>query len=96
VLNILCQNPEATFAEVIGQGVVTLTHAPGAGEDEDTFAAEDEKAALDAASAQQAASPVVQSKPTAAASKPTENAATNPEIPYKSDDFEFDLADIEI
>ena len=96
VLNILCQNPEATFAEVIGQGVVTLAHAPGAGEDEDTFAAEDEKAALDAASAQQAASPVVQSKLTAAASKPTENAATNPEIPYKSDDFEFDLADIEI
>ena len=93
VLNILCQNPEATFADVIGQGVVTLSHAPGAGEDEDAFAAEDEKQALHSASAIQAAAPVVQSKP---AAKPTENAATNPDVPYKSEDFDFDLADLEI
>ena len=89
VLNILCQNPEATFTEVVGQGVVTLSHAPGAGEDEDAFAAEDERAALDSAAAVQASSPVVQSKP-------AENAATNPDIPYKSDDFDFDLADLDI
>lgn len=94
VLNILCQNPEATFADVIGQGVVTLSHAPGAGEDEASFAAEDEKQALDAAASVQTSAPVVQNK--ASAPKPTENAATNPEIPYKSDDFEFDLADLEI
>ena len=94
VLNILWQNPEATFADVIGQGVITLSHAPGAGEDEDAFAAEDEKKALEAASAKQASAPVVQSK--ASAPKPTENAATNPELPYKSDDFDFDLADLDI
>jgi hypothetical protein len=84
----------STDGIVIGQGVVTLSHAPGAGEDEDAFAAEDEKKALEAASAKQASAPVVQSK--ASAPKPTENAATNPELPYKSDDFDFDLADLDI
>lgn len=96
VLNILCQNPDATFAGVVGQGVVTLAHAPGAGEDEDAFAAEDERAALDSAAQMQSAAPVVQSKPAQTASKPAENAATNPDIPYKSDDFDFDLADLDI
>ncbi|MBQ7983115.1 MAG: DUF2791 family P-loop domain-containing protein, partial [Clostridia bacterium] len=93
VLNILCQNPEATFADVVGQGVVTLSHAPGAGEDEDAFAAEDEKTALEAAATVQTASPTVRSR---SAEKPAENAATNPDIPYKSDDFDFDLADLDI
>ena len=97
VLNILCQNPDATFAGVVGQGVVTLSHAPGAGEDEDAFAAEDEAAALASAAKVQASAPVVQQRtPAAPTAKPTENAATNPDIPYKSDDFEFDLADLEI
>ena len=94
VLNILCQNPDATFAGVVGQGVVTLAHAPGAGEDEDAFAAEDEAAALASAAEAQTASPVVQRA--APAAKPVENAATNPDIPYKSDDFDFDLADLDI
>ena len=97
MLNILCQNPDATFAGVVGQGVVTLSHAPGAGEDEDAFAAEDEAAALASAAEVQAAAPVVQQRtPAVPTAKPTENAATNPDIPYKSDDFDFDLADLDI
>ena len=59
------------------------------------FAAEDERTALDAAAAAQATTPTVQSKPAAAVS-PTVNAATNPDVPYRSDDFDFDLADIDI
>ncbi|MBO5648451.1 MAG: ATP-binding protein [Clostridia bacterium] len=75
VLNILLQNPDASFADVVGQGVVTLRHAPGAGEEEASSEADPEPAGQD---------------------KPAQNAAANPAVPYKADDFDFDLADIDI
>lgn len=80
VLNILCQNPDTTFAQVMGTGAVTLSH----GADTDNDIPEEEPAGM--------SSPVPSHAPPIAP-KP----AVNPgDKPYHKDDFDFDLADLDI
>ncbi len=67
VLNILCQNPEATFAEVVGGGVVTLSH----GEDTETV------------------------KESEAESAPAASDG-GAKKPYRKEDYDFDLSDLDI
>ncbi len=82
VLNILCQNPEASFAEVVGS-TVTLSHG-----DTDP----------DALSPAEAEEPPAQKPPASPAtpSKAAADAQSDPQRPYDKKDFDFDLADLEI
>lgn len=102
VLNILCQNPDATFSDVMGSGAVTLAHTQNPGAD-DAETADDEGDAPDGAlsargtlSARGPSTAPGVSADAGTAGSSGGNAGTDPALPYKADDFDFDLADLDI
>ena len=85
VLNILCQNPDVTFAEVMGGGAVTLSH--GTNDEETPFP--DEEADVSSAEPKEP-----KPKP-ASVNTDTDAAPANPGE-YRKSDYSFDLNDIDI
>ena len=82
VLNILCQNPDVTFSEVMGGGAVTLAHGTDDGETLPEDADETTGGTADAPFG----------NTSGAAAKPNEAPAEE----YRRSDYDFSLSDIDI
>ncbi|MGM9625038.1 MAG: BREX system ATP-binding domain-containing protein, partial [Eubacteriales bacterium] len=96
VLNILCQNPDAAFSDVMGSGAVTLAHTQNPGADDAETADDGGDAPIGALSARGASAAAGTSAAVGTAGSSGGNAGTDPALPYKADDFDFDLADLDI